>query len=66
MGYRLKKRGLVDVKGKGLMETYFVLSKKPKKSQSCQRRCSHSHSLEAMVFAIVENHKKFISRSNRF
>jgi hypothetical protein len=62
-GYEVRLRGLVKVKGKGLMETYFVLGKKLKKVRSCQRNFSNYKSLGAMVYAIAQNRKKFISHS---
>nr|XP_015835581.1 PREDICTED: adenylate cyclase type 8-like isoform X2 [Tribolium castaneum] len=65
-GYELKKRGLVRVKGKGLMETFFVLGKKLKKVRSCQRNFSNAISLEAMVYAIAKNRRRFISHSYKF
>ncbi|XP_044266273.1 adenylyl cyclase 78C-like [Tribolium madens] len=65
-GYELKKRGLVRVKGKGLMETFFVQGKKLKKVRSCQRNFSNTISLEAMVYAIAKNRRRFISHSYKF
>ncbi|KAJ8920880.1 hypothetical protein NQ315_015673 [Exocentrus adspersus] len=58
-GYELKKRGIVDVKGKGPMETYFVLGRQTvKRPPSFQRQPSHYSSLAAVVYALAQTRRK--------
>ncbi|KAJ8970862.1 hypothetical protein NQ314_000986 [Rhamnusium bicolor] len=57
-GYELKKRGIVDVKGKGLMETYFVMGRQVKRPPSFQRQPSHYSSLAAVVYALAQTRRK--------
>ncbi|CAH1986816.1 unnamed protein product [Acanthoscelides obtectus] len=57
-GYELKKRGIVDVKGKGLMETYYVTGRQVKRPPSFQRQPSHPSSLAAVVYALAQTRRK--------
>ncbi|KAG5885373.1 Adenylyl cyclase 78C [Gonioctena quinquepunctata] len=57
-GYELKKRGVIDVKGKGKMETYFVIGRQLKKPPSFQRQPSHYSSLAAVVYAVAQTRRK--------
>nr|CAI5841533.1 unnamed protein product [Callosobruchus analis] len=57
-GYELKKRGIVDVKGKGLMETYYVTGRQAKRPPSFQRQPSHPSSLAAVVYALAQTRRK--------
>ncbi|CAG9864998.1 unnamed protein product [Phyllotreta striolata] len=57
-GYEVKKRGIIEVKGKGLMETYFVIGKQPTRPPSFQRQPSHYSSLAAVVYAMAQSRKK--------
>lgn len=58
-GYRVEYRGLVPVKGKGEMETYYVLGKKIERSKSVERRIRNPNSsLEAVITAMVQQRKK--------
>ncbi|XP_056644231.1 adenylyl cyclase 78C isoform X2 [Diorhabda sublineata] len=57
-GYEVKKRGIIDVKGKGLMETYFVIGKQLNKPPTFQRQPSHYSSLAAVVYAMAQTRKK--------
>ncbi|CAH1183630.1 unnamed protein product [Phaedon cochleariae] len=57
-GYELKKRGIIEVKGKGLMETYFVIGRQLKKPQCFQRQPSHYSSLAAVVYAMAQTRRK--------
>ncbi|KAJ8960771.1 hypothetical protein NQ318_020065 [Aromia moschata] len=57
-GYEVKKRGIVDVKGKGPMETYFVMGRQVKRPPSFQRQPSHYSSLAAVVYALAQTRRK--------
>nr|XP_023015323.1 adenylate cyclase type 8-like [Leptinotarsa decemlineata] len=57
-GYELKKRGIIDVKGKGQMETYFVIGRQIKRPPSFQRQPSHYSSLAAVVYAVAQTRRK--------
>lgn len=57
-GYEVKKRGIIEVKGKGLMETYFVIGKQLNKPPTFQRQPSHYSSLAAVVYAMAQTRKK--------
>lgn len=57
-GYELKKRGLIDVKGKGRMETFFVVGRQVKRPPSFQRQPSQYSSLAAVMYALHQTRKK--------
>ena len=58
-GFRVQYRGVVPVKGKGEMETYYVLGKKIERSKSFGRsQYAHKHSMTAVLSAMVHNRKK--------
>lgn len=70
-GYPCKLRGEIDVKGKGIMLTYFVLDKNQSISQlaspsdmpgastpSLQRQTSHHSSLAAVVYGMIQATKR--------
>lgn len=64
-GYELKKRGIVDVKGKGLMETYFVIGRQVKRPPSFQRQPSHYSSLAAVVYALAQTRRKHTGNTRK-
>ncbi|XP_019763467.2 adenylate cyclase type 8 isoform X2 [Dendroctonus ponderosae] len=57
-GYRLHNRGIINVKGKGLMETYFVLGRQVSRPASFQRQASNYSTLAAVVYALAQTRKK--------
>lgn len=57
-GYEVKTRGVIDVKGKGLMETYFVLGRHSGRSLGFARQSSQYNSLAAVVYALAQQRKK--------
>ncbi|XP_060516864.1 adenylate cyclase type 8 [Cylas formicarius] len=57
-GYELKKRGIIDVKGKGLMETYFVVGRQVTRPPSFQRQASNYSTLAAVVYALAQTRRK--------
>ncbi|KAK5646054.1 hypothetical protein RI129_004518 [Pyrocoelia pectoralis] len=57
-GYELKLRGLIDVKGKGKMETYFVIGRQASKPPGFQRQPSQYSSLAAVVYAMAQARRK--------
>lgn len=63
-GYQTQKRGMIEVKGKGTMETYFVLGKDNLDSQGVSRHRSACRSLAAVVYGVVQARRKQMS-SNR-
>lgn len=64
----MKKRGIIDVKGKGLMETYFVVGRQIKRPPSFQRQPSQYSSLAAVMYALHQTRKKHTgnTRKNHF
>lgn len=64
-GYELKKRGIVDVKGKGLMETYFVIGRQLKRPPNFQRQPSHYSSLAAVVYALAQTRRKHTGNTRK-
>lgn len=55
----MQYRGLVSVKGKGEMETYYVLGKKIERSKSFGRQSkTHNNSLAAVITGMVQVRKK--------
>ncbi|KAL0271987.1 UNVERIFIED_CONTAM: hypothetical protein PYX00_005133 [Menopon gallinae] len=57
-GFQIERRGIVEVKGKGNMETYFVLGKRCEKSSSFVRHPSQNNSLAAVVYTMVQARRK--------
>lgn len=57
-GYSVKIRGIVEVKGKGPMETYFVLGRHTSRSLGFARQSSQYNSLAAVVYALAQQRKK--------
>ena len=58
-GFRVQYRGVVPVKGKGEMETYYVVGKKIERSKSYGRsQYAQKHSMTAVLSAMVNNRKK--------
>ncbi|XP_045472864.1 adenylyl cyclase 78C-like isoform X1 [Harmonia axyridis] len=51
-GYDVRRRGVIEVKGKGFMETYFVNGRQIGKPPIFQRQPSHHNSLTAVVYAM--------------
>ncbi|XP_051162832.1 adenylyl cyclase 78C-like isoform X2 [Leptopilina boulardi] len=58
-GYKTKKRGLIEVKGKGTMETHFVLGKGTLQAGASRQR-STCRSLAAVVYGVVQARRKQI------
>ena len=56
-GYQTQKRGLIEVKGKGTMETYFVLGKELH-AEGTSRHRSMCRSLAAVVYGVVQARRK--------
>ncbi|XP_011505065.1 PREDICTED: adenylate cyclase type 8 [Ceratosolen solmsi marchali] len=57
-GYKTQKRGLIEVKGKGTMETYFVLGKGTLHTEGTSRDRSGCRSLAAVVYGVVQARRK--------
>ncbi|XP_046621280.1 adenylyl cyclase 78C-like isoform X2 [Neodiprion virginianus] len=57
-GYQTQKRGMIAVKGKGTMETYFVLGKGGLKSEGTSKLTSNCRSLAAVVYGVVQARRK--------
>ncbi|GJQ67397.1 hypothetical protein Trydic_g8273 [Trypoxylus dichotomus] len=57
-GYEVKYRGLIEVKGKGEMETYFVIGRRTGRPPTFQRQPSQCNSLAAVVYAVAQTRKK--------
>ncbi|KAK6625225.1 hypothetical protein RUM43_005516 [Polyplax serrata] len=64
-GFQVERRGVVDVKGKGHMETYFVLGKRFDTGSIFVRQPSQNNSLAAVVYTMVQaRRKQTIKRSS--
>ncbi|KAK7017052.1 Adenylate cyclase type 8, partial [Halocaridina rubra] len=64
-GFRLQYRGRIAVKGKGEMDTYFVVGKRASSRSTFSRQPSTYNSLAAVVYGMVQARKKqTIKRSN--
>nr|XP_045612340.1 adenylyl cyclase 78C-like isoform X1 [Procambarus clarkii] len=64
-GFRLQYRGKISVKGKGEMDTYFVLGRKASHQRQFSRHASTYNSLAEVVYGMVQARKKqTIKRSN--
>lgn len=57
-GYQTQKRGLIEVKGKGTMETYFVLGQSDSAPEGVSRHRSACRSLAAVVYGVVQARRK--------
>ncbi|CAG2167213.1 unnamed protein product [Oppiella nova] len=58
-GFRVHYRGVVPVKGKGEMETYYLMGRKIERSKSFGRsQYAAKHSMTAVLSAMVNNRKK--------
>lgn len=57
-GFPVQRRGIVPVKGKGEMETYFVQRRRGDTSLSFIRQPSKNNSLAAVVYTMVQTRKK--------
>ncbi|XP_076361837.1 adenylate cyclase type 8-like isoform X2 [Tachypleus tridentatus] len=57
-GYRVQYRGLVPVKGKGNMETYYIIGKKIGRQRNVGRSQRTHNSLAAVVYGMVQARKK--------
>ncbi|XP_014467955.1 PREDICTED: adenylate cyclase type 8-like isoform X1 [Dinoponera quadriceps] len=64
-GYQTQKRGLIEVKGKGTMETYFVLGKGTLQQEGTSRHRSTCRSLAAVVYGVVQARRKQIRALRR-
>ncbi|GLG93786.1 Soluble guanylate cyclase 89Db, partial [Gryllus bimaculatus] len=62
-GYTVHLRGLVAVKGKGDMETFYVLGKRAKWASVITRQPSNYNSLAAVVYGMVQAHRRRTVRS---
>lgn len=66
-GYEVKLRGQIDVKGKGIMETFFVLGRKSGRAPGFTRQSSqYNNSLAAVVYALAQAKKKLTNNSGKF
>ncbi|XP_068219097.1 adenylyl cyclase 78C-like isoform X2 [Palaemon carinicauda] len=64
-GFRLQYRGRIAVKGKGEMDTYFVVGRRASSRATFSRQPSTYNSLAAVVYGMVQARKKqTIKRSN--
>lgn len=61
-GFCFETRGLVDVKGKGQMETYLVVGKEIGSPAGVQRQPSSRSSLAAVVYGMVRARRKHTIR----
>ncbi|XP_032455666.1 adenylyl cyclase 78C [Nasonia vitripennis] len=61
-GYKTQKRGLIEVKGKGTMETYFVLGKGTLRTEGTYRDRSACRSLAAVVYGVVQARRKHMRK----
>ncbi|KAK0083227.1 hypothetical protein PV325_009156 [Microctonus aethiopoides] len=57
-GYQTQKRGMIEVKGKGTMETYFVLGHDSQESEATSRQRNTCRSLAAVVYGVVQARRK--------
>ncbi|XP_017790028.1 PREDICTED: adenylate cyclase type 8 [Habropoda laboriosa] len=57
-GYQTQKRGLIEVKGKGTMETYFVLGKGSMQQEGTIKHTARCRSLAAVVYGVVQARRK--------
>lgn len=64
-GYELKKRGIIEVKGKGQMETFFVIGREVKRLPTFQRQPSQYSSLAAVMYALHQTRKKHTGNTRK-
>lgn len=64
-GYEVKYRGWTEVKGKGKMETYFVLGKQNTRPPGFQRQPSQYSSLAAVVYAMAQARRKHTGHTRK-
>ena len=64
-GYEIKKRGSIEVKGKGQMETYFVMGRQQGRPPSFQRQPSHYSTLAAVVYAMAQTRRKHTGHTRK-
>lgn len=57
-GFRLQYRGKISVKGKGEMDTYFVIGRKAFTQMHIIRQPSTYNSLAEVVYGMVQARKK--------
>ena len=62
-GFVLQPRGLVEVKGKGRMETSFVVGRRAGRAAGFQRQASQYSSLAAVVYGMVQARRRQTLRS---
>lgn len=62
----MERRGIVDVKGKGKMETYFVVGRQVRRPPSFQRQQSHNSSVIAMMYALTQTRRKHTGNTRKF
>lgn len=65
-GYQTQLRGIIEVKGKGKMETHFVLGLVQPRSTGCSRQPSQCKSLAAVVYAMAQARRKLNTRKLGF
>lgn len=61
----MKSRGIIEVKGKGQMETYFVLGRQTGRPPCVQRQPSHYSSLAAVVYAMAQTRRKVTGNTRK-
>lgn len=64
-GFDVKPRGIIQVKGKGPMETYFVIGRQINKPLTFQRQPSHYSSPAAMVYAMAQTRRKVTGNTRK-
>ncbi|XP_049854245.1 adenylate cyclase type 8 isoform X4 [Schistocerca gregaria] len=57
-GYQVQLRGTIAVKGKGDMETYYVLGRRTSRSATFTRQPSQYNSLAAVVYGMVQARRR--------
>jgi hypothetical protein len=57
-GYQTEYRGMVEVKGKGQMETFFVLGREEPREESTPKQTVQHASLAAVVYGIVQTRRR--------
>lgn len=61
----MKYRGWTEVKGKGKMETYFVIGKQSTRPPGFQRQPSQYSSLAAVVYAMAQARRKHTGNTRK-
>lgn len=57
-GYQVQLRGTIAVKGKGDMETYYILGRRTSRSATFTRQPSQYNSLAAVVYGMVQARRR--------